>query len=265
MFRNALRPAVLPLLMVLLAAAAQAQPDARGAPPAGPDTGCVTGVARDFNALVPLLAEVQRDGREEVPGLVSRLNALRARITGAMDAAATGAESCETLARDLSAERAALQRLLPATAVAARSMPVVIPPAAAPAEALPAGPVPVAKAPMRPVERPAERRVVAPTPAPAPVKRAAYLSAPPAPRADPQLQACKTQVRQTHAEAQLQLQMAARSGRIVPQKLPDMQRAQSRLEGLSGAVRGDFETVSECQQLGQVLVQEVGKVQALVR
>jgi hypothetical protein len=233
MFRNALRPAVLPLLMV------------------------------------PLLAEVQRDGREEVPGLVGRLNALRARITAAMDAAVPGDESCETLARDLSAERAALQRLLPATALAARAMPVLVPPAAAPAEALPASPLPVAKAPVRPaeraVERPAERRVLAPTPTPAPVKRAAYLSAPPAPRVDPQLEACKAQVRQTHAEAQLQLQMSARSGRIVPQKLPDMQRAQARLEGLSGAVRGDFESVSECQQLGQVLVQEVGKVQALAR
>ena len=247
MFRNALRPAVLPLLMVWLAAAAQAQSDARASPPSAADAGCVTAVARDFNALVPLLTEAQREGREEVPGLVSRLNALRARITGAMEATAPAGESCDTLARDLALERDALQRLHPAVAPLAKAAPVA-PPPALPAEALPASPPPAAKAPVRAAER-----------------RVAVVQAAPAPRVDPELEACKTQVRQTHADAQLQLQMAARSGRIVPQKLPDMQRAQTRLESLTGAVRRDFETVGECQQLGQVLVREVGNVQALAR
>jgi len=262
MFRNALRPAVLPLLMVWLAAAAQAQSDARASPPSAADAGCVTAVARDFNALVQLLTEAQREGREEVPGLVSRLNALRARITGAMEATAPAGESCDTLARDLALERDALQRLHPAVAPLAKAAPVA-PPPALPAEALPASPPPAAKAPVRA----AERRVAVVQAAPAPVKRAAYTTpaAAPAPRVDPELEACKTQVRQTHADAQLQLQMAARSGRIVPQKLPDMQRAQTRLESLTGAVRRDFETVGECQQLGQVLVREVGNVQALAR
>jgi hypothetical protein len=245
---NALCPATLPLLLALLAGAAQAQT------PAAVELSCVTAVARDFNGLVPLLAEAQREGRDDLAGLVGRLNALRARITGAMEATSPAGEPCDALARDLAVERGALQRVLP-TPVPAAAPP--LPPAAPPAQALPASPRQTAKAPARA----AERRVAVPPPTP--VKRAAYTPPPPAPRADPQLEACKTQLRQTHADAQLQLQMAARSGRIVPQKLPDMQRAQSRLAGLAGEVRRDFETVGECQQVAHALVQEVGSVQAL--
>jgi hypothetical protein len=251
MFRTALRPAALSLLLVALAAAAQAQN-------AVADTACATGVARDFNRLMPPLAELQREGHQELPGLVSRLNALRSRITAAMDEAAPSGEPCDTLVRELAAERELLQRLVPAAVVQASPPP---PPAA-----VPVSPPPLrAKAPVRAAERPAERRV--PALPPTPVKRAAYTPPPPAsaPRLDPELESCKTQLRQNHADAQLKLQMAARSGRIVPQKLPDMQRAQSRLAGLQGAVRRDFETLGECQQVGQALVQEVDGVQALAR
>lgn len=240
------------LLALFAAMSAQAQPS-----PAASDD-CVVAVARDFNGLVPLLAErqrFQRNEREELAALAGRLNALRGRITEALDvpspSPSAAANRCAALARDLAAERDTL-RLLSPTPV----------PIASPAEPVSVPLTPAVKASGRAAESPAA------VPPRAAVKRTVAPAAPPsspAPRVDPQLDACKAQLRQTHADAEQQLQMAARSGRIGPQQLPEMQRAQSRLAGLTDAVKRSYETVGECEQLGQVLAQEVGRVRALAR
>ena len=259
MSRTDPRLLALPLLLAALAGSAGAQ-----APAAAPaDPACLTGVAQDFNRVVPLLSAAQREAREgdaDLSPFVGRLNDLRGRITGAMDAGSPTRELCEALARELAQEREALLRAAPA------ALPVIVP---EPVASAPPPPTPVLAAsprPAAPAARVPERRAAAPAPA-TPVKRATYVTppAPPAPRVDPQLEACKVQLRQTHADAQLQLQRAARGGRIAPQKLPDMQQAQGRLAGLSGQVRRDFGSLGECQQVGQVLVQEVDNIQALAR
>lgn len=244
------RSAALSLLALIGAAAAQAEPS-----PAASDA-CVVAVARDFNGIVPLLAErqrFQRAERDELAALAARLNALRGRITEALEApapsASAAADRCAVLARDLAVERDALRELSPT--------PV---PIANPVETT--APLPPAA---RATGRAAESLAAAPR---APVKRATAPAAPPSsptPRVDPQLDACKAQLRQTHAEAEQLLQMAARSGRIMPQQLPEMLRAQSRLADLTDAVRRSYETVGECEQLSHVLAQEVGRVRALAR
>lgn len=82
---------------------------------------------------------------------------------------------------------------------------------------------------------------------------------------DPRIESCKAQVRQIHNDAQQQLQFAARSGRMTPQKAQALQMAQGRLSNLGSMAQRDFGSLMECQNVGNALQQERGNIQGLAR
>jgi len=82
---------------------------------------------------------------------------------------------------------------------------------------------------------------------------------------DPRIESCKAQVRQGYNEAQQQLQFAARSGRMTPQKAQALQSAQARLSNLGNMAQRDFGSLGECQNVGNALAQERSNIQGLAR
>lgn len=82
---------------------------------------------------------------------------------------------------------------------------------------------------------------------------------------DPRIESCKVQVRQTYNDAQQQLQFAARSGRMTPQKAQALQMAQGRLSNLGSMAQRDFGSLMECQNVANALQQERGNIQGLAR
>lgn len=81
---------------------------------------------------------------------------------------------------------------------------------------------------------------------------------------DPRLESCKGQVRLAWSEAQSAFNVAARS-RMTPQKVQELQRAQSRLQQLGQQAQRDFGSYGECQGVASGLQQERNQLQMLVR
>lgn len=82
---------------------------------------------------------------------------------------------------------------------------------------------------------------------------------------DPRIEGCKGQVRQIYSDTQQQLQMASRTGRMTPQKAQALQMAQSRLSNLGTMAQRDFQSLGECQNVGNALNQERSNIQSLAR
>lgn len=90
-------------------------------------------------------------------------------------------------------------------------------------------------------------------------------AAPQPPRVDPRIESCKAQVRQGYNDARQQLQFAARSGRMTPQKAQALQMAQGRLSNLGGMAQRDFGSLMECQNVANALMQERNNIQGLAK
>ncbi len=81
---------------------------------------------------------------------------------------------------------------------------------------------------------------------------------------DPRLESCKGQVRLAWSEAQSAFGNAARS-RMTPQKVQELQRAQSRLQQLGQQAQREFGSYGECQGVANGLQQERNNLQMLAR
>ena len=81
---------------------------------------------------------------------------------------------------------------------------------------------------------------------------------------DPRLESCKGQVRLAWSEAQSAFNTAARS-KMTPQKVQELQRAQSRLQQLGNQAQRDFVSYGECQGVASGLQQERNSLQMLAR